>query len=244
MPNYLKKLLIDQEIKQVDFAEVANLSISTINKVINHRRSPSGITQYKILRALNEISGRKYDLLDIFPSAKGKESNSLDDSLLREDFALKAESITNELISFLSRHPEYLEKLQPRKFEELVADIIADMGYDVELTPASRDGGRDVLAYISTPLGRELTIVECKRYHRENIIGIELVRQFLWVLEHEDRANRGLIATTSFFSDEAKVIERKHKWRLGLRDYNALIEWLSQYGTWKHGEKSGLWLPK
>ena len=129
-------------------------------------------------------------------------------------------------------------------FEELVAEVVRDMGYDVELTPITRDGGRDVLAYLSTPLGRELTIIECKKHGYQNRIGVEFVRQFLWVLEREDEANRGLIATTTYFSKNAMMLEKNHRWRLGLRDFNHVAGWLADYGSWDNKNKSGLWIPQ
>ena len=164
--------------------------------------------------------------------------------ILSRDIAIKAKAITDELIRYLTHHPEYLDKLHPRQFEELIAEIVVDMGYSVELTPASRDGGRDVLAHMSTPLGGELTIIECKRFNHTRTVGIELVRQFLWVLEEEDRANRGIIATTSYFTSDAYILQNEHKWRLGLRDFNHLTEWLAQYGSWKNKRESGLWVPR
>jgi hypothetical protein len=36
----------------------------------------------------------------------------------------------------LAKHPEKMQDLTPRKFEELVAALFRAKGYDVELTPA------------------------------------------------------------------------------------------------------------
>ena len=44
-------------------------------------------------------------------------------------------------------HPELMRNLSPRKFEELVAELFSDMGYEVVLTPATRDGGFDFKAF-------------------------------------------------------------------------------------------------
>ena len=50
--------------------------------------------------------------------------------------------------------PDRLHELHPRRFEELVAELLAREGLDVELTPASKHGGRDVLAYANSSIER------------------------------------------------------------------------------------------
>jgi hypothetical protein len=49
--------------------------------------------------------------------------------------------VNEELIEHLKRHPEQFEHISPRDFERVVASIFSNQGFDVELTPASRDGG-------------------------------------------------------------------------------------------------------
>jgi DNA-binding transcriptional MerR regulator len=192
------------------------------------------------MRLIRDLQNRDYSLASIRKSLVKEWPNDGDLS----EHVRQVTTITQELVRFLAGHPDYLHRLSARKFEELVAEIVRDMGYDVELTPITRDGGRDVLAYLSTPLGRELTIIECKKYRQENRIGVEFVRQFLWVLEREDQANRGLIATTSYFSRTAMFLEKEHRWRLGLRDFNQITGWLADYGSWENRGNSGLWIPR
>jgi HJR/Mrr/RecB family endonuclease len=97
--------------------------------------------------------------------------------------------------------------LTPRKFEELIADLLADLGCDVELTPATRDGGKDILAYMTTPHGKLLCLVEAKKHRRDRPVGVELVRQLYGTLTDAD-ASSAMLVTTSSFSKEAKAFRR------------------------------------
>jgi len=151
--------------------------------------------------------------------------------------------INREFIKYLAMHPNAIYEIQPRRFELLVAELLTDMGYEVELTPETHDGGRDILAVMNLPLGKILTLVECKRYRPDRKVGIDIVRQFLWVLDREDRASCGVIATSSYFSAEAAATQDEHKWRLALRDFESLREWLGQYGTWTRSSTRGIWVP-
>ena len=53
-----------------------------------------------------------------------------------------------EMIKMLAMHPKDLHQLKPRKFEELIAELLRDMGYDVCLTPETHDHGRDIFAFL------------------------------------------------------------------------------------------------
>lgn len=159
--------------------------------------------------------------------------------------AIELNEINEALITYLSKHPHRMYDLDPRKFEELVAELLKDMGYEVHLTDFAKDGGRDILAVMTVPPNMKiLTIVECKRYHPGNPVGIEIVERFMYTIREFDKANAGLIATTSFFTEGARCIEEKYKWLLKLEDFSHMQGWLSNYGQWgRSSASSGLWLP-
>jgi HJR/Mrr/RecB family endonuclease len=138
------------------------------------------------------------------------------------------QQISAELIRYLALHPEKLNELNPRKFEELVAELFIDMGYEVDLTPATRDGGFDLRAVSKNEVGTALTLVECKRYTRDRKVGVELVRNLYGVVESES-ATKGLLVTTSFFTAEAQKFQQKREYRLGLADYRDVTDFLNNY---------------
>ena len=139
------------------------------------------------------------------------------------------ETVNAELIRYLARHPEKMRDLDPRTFEELVAELFEDMGYEVELTQRTRDGGRDLRAFRKEPYGTLLTLVECKRYGSNRTVGVGIVRSLYGVLE-EERASHAVIATTAFFSKDARELEKRLRLRMSLTDFNTLSEWLKNYG--------------
>jgi hypothetical protein len=50
-------------------------------------------------------------------------------------------NVNAELFAYLKKHPDSLHTFSPRQFEEVIAEILQDMGCEVELTPQTRDGG-------------------------------------------------------------------------------------------------------
>lgn len=177
---------------------------------------------------------------------KGLANNSNEDTIsaIAEINVIKDE-INAELIRYFARHPHKMYDLDPYKFENLVAALMKDMGYDVYHTSQTRDGGRDIIAVMKTPSNDQIvTIVECKRNRGDRVIGIDIVKSFLYTIREQDKANAGWIVTTSSFSPDAINKQQEYKWLLSLKDNNHLTAWCSNYGQWKRsGESGGLWLP-
>lgn len=149
--------------------------------------------------------------------------------------------VANEqLLKRLQSRPEGIHQIGHRKFEELIAELLSDMNFDVELTPPTRDGGRDVLAYWNTPMGRLLCLVEAKKYRQDRMVGISLVKNLYGTLMDE-QATSAMLVTTSDFSSDARKFEQKHRWQLGLKNYTDLVEWIGKYK--KPNSRSGLILP-
>jgi len=87
--------------------------------------------------------------------------------------------------------------LSPRELEVLVAALYRRLGYSVQLTPAARDGGRDVIARKSSP-GRSETIeIECKAHSAP--VGVEIARQLQGIVA-QSGANRGVLVTIGRFT--------------------------------------------
>lgn len=101
-----------------------------------------------------------------------------------------------ELLSTLSTNENLLD-LNPYKFETLIRDLFAKMGYETFKTWASRDGGVDCVAWFKEPAGKRKTVIQAKRY--SNAVGVSDVRDLLGTVQKE-RAGTGIIVTTSWFT--------------------------------------------
>lgn len=139
-------------------------------------------------------------------------------------------SANNKLITSLKQQPGDLRKLSSREFEELLADLLRDMGWDVELTKQTRDNGADILAYMNTDIGRLLCLVEAKHYREDRKIGVDLVRTLYGTL-CDAQANSAMLVTSSSFTSDAKTFQQKHKYQLNLREYADVVDWILKFGS-------------
>jgi HJR/Mrr/RecB family endonuclease len=145
-----------------------------------------------------------------------------------EDATLVTTSIDEEIKKYLKKHPLKLYELSPRKFEELVASILKDLGFDVELTQATRDGGRDIIAHVRNAVSSYLTHIECKRYAPDNKVSVGIIREVIGV-HHLHKATKSIIVTTSFFSADAIKEAQRMENQLDLKDFNDIKGWLQRY---------------
>lgn len=135
--------------------------------------------------------------------------------------------VETKLIEHFHRHPEELHKLPSRRFEELIAELFKGFGYEVELTQQTRDGGKDVIAVRKTEVEVKY-LIECKRPGIGKRISVGTVRELLGVKTSE-KATKAILATTVYFSPDAKELIEKHQWELEGRDFDGLRDWLRDY---------------
>lgn len=156
------------------------------------------------------------------------------------------ETVNAELLAYLRRHPQDFEMLPPRRFEELIAEVLASFGWAVELTAQSRDGGYDLFAISSDRAGPKSSwVVECKRYRADRRVGIEIARG-LYCVKQELKVSNAMIVTTSDFSSEVRKFAGS-RYDMDLRNMQSIIEWLDTYrprpGGRLHSDGSRLILP-
>jgi len=161
--------------------------------------------------------------------------------VLHEDFIpMVSQEASQQLVSVsreywgnlfvkIRNNPHLLRSMTPRAFEELVAELLDREGLEVKLTPPSKDGGRDILAYAQTIAGQHLYLVECKHYRPDRPVGVGIVRALYGVVTVEN-ATAGIIVTTSSFTSGALAFRDLVKHRLELRDYSNLVQWLRGSG--------------
>ena len=166
--------------------------------------------------SVDEALARLRDRLEAnFP---GPELPGGSASAAARELDIRVSAVNAELIRRLIARPELMYELRPRQFEELMAELFERQGFDVELTKQTRDGGVDLYLIQHTPAGRLLTLVDAKRNAPDRPVGVGVVRQLYGVVEAQ-KASAGLVATTSFFSPDAKKLQEEIPFRLALKDY-------------------------
>lgn len=178
------------------------------------------------------LTAFRYPLAEYFE----EELETIDESEVYADKALIAPAPIQllrkgkELIRYIAESPGRIFQMSPRNFEEFVGELFYADGFEVELTPQTRDGGCDLIVSQTDVLGisREY-VVECKQYSQENKIGLDIIQRLVGVAVNRD-AYAGLVVTTSTFTADARKCALKSKLQIELKDYHSLLEWIKRHG--------------
>ena len=108
-------------------------------------------------------------------------------------------------------------------FEDLISKLIASLGYKVEQTKKSGDGGIDIIAHSYEPIIAGKYLIQCKRQKKP--VGEPVLRDLFGVVTAE-KANKGILITNSRFSPNA--IDFSKGKQIELIDGNLLIELLEK----------------
>ena len=134
-------------------------------------------------------------------------------------------SIIEEENTLSALAAENINNLSGVEFERVCQLLVENMGFSVETTKASGDGGIDLIAYNSQPLLSGKYIIQCKRY--TGSVGEPIIRDLYGVVMSE-RANKGILMTTGHCTKSAENFAKGKP--IELIDGIAMQELFSQYG--------------
>jgi predicted helicase len=111
-----------------------------------------------------------------------------------------------EIRNYLTEKYESRFQVHPRLFEEVVASVFKDMGYEASITSYSSDGGIDVI------LQRGFCKIGVQVKRHKNSIKVEQIRSLAGALVLGN-LTRGIFVTTSCFQSGVKETLRKYQVR-------------------------------
>jgi len=143
-----------------------------------------------------------------------------------------------ELIRRIDNDPRLIYSIQPREFEKVVEQLFRDEGFDTRLTPATRDGGKDIVATKMGPNGKPVVFyIECKRKEEGNKVDVGIVRE-LFGVQTADGIDQACLVTSSYFTRDAIDFANRKNVMMTLVDGNELRNMIrisvSRYTNWPY----------
>lgn len=122
---------------------------------------------------------------------------------------------------------EYLEKINPYDFQDMVGALLEAMGYYVSwISPPGKDGGLDILAW-TDPLGTKPPRIKVQVKRRSDNIPVQELRSFMAVLGDDEV---GLFVTTGGFTKDAEDESRAQSHRkITLINRDRFVELWQEY---------------
>ena len=147
--------------------------------------------------------------------------------------------VSQALIRLIANDVAVLDYLEWRDVERVAAEVFSGLGFEAELTPGSKDGGKDVILACTVNGAQARYYVEVKHWRSATRVGASAVEQLLRVIVRE-RAEGGLFLSTYGFTENAfeqlTTFDRE-KLRFGDKDKIVTLckSWVKA--------RAGLWSP-
>lgn len=115
----------------------------------------------------------------------------------------------------------WLQQLTPTEFEQYIAHLFKNLGYTVEVTGASHDGGIDVIA----EKNGVTHYIQCKKFITRQV-PVGAVRDFYGAMADKGARAKGFFITTNTFTLEAEKFAENTP--IELIDGSKLAEYIQQ----------------
>lgn len=128
--------------------------------------------------------------------------------------------LVKRLALVIAERPGELRALFWRQVEELVGVLFAGLGFEVEVTPPSADGGKDVICTCTVEGTKRKYYIEVK--HHQTDVAAGYVKSFVQVVAN-DRTDGGLYLSTGGFGPSAFQVVAEVGRPVALGDSNKLV---------------------
>jgi len=160
----------------------------------------------------------------VFRDIEWQDVRQLDDLFQSENLAtFHGKYFDQRFVDFLAGNGEELPNIQWRQFEGLTAEYFGRQGYKVVLGPGRDDDNIDVRAWADGNVGPPTILIQCKREKKE--VGKVVVKALYADILHE-RAESGLIVTTSALSPGAEKIRTARGYPIEEADRAKVLQWI------------------
>lgn len=156
---------------------------------------------------------------------------------LRVQFLVR--SISHEFAKLVAVDALALDHLEWRDVERLIERVMAGIGFSTELTPPSKDGGKDLIVRCSIRNRNESYIVELKHWRAGKPVVKGAVSNFLKVILREKRDGGLFLSTSGYALNASEAISELTTQRLRLGGRTKIVRLCQTYVR----AASGLWNP-
>lgn len=215
---------------------IVTATVDGLNRVMFF--STSGFTRNTIQTAHLYLPVQ-IELLDIDALKAWVERIEIDSNIDRLEVDQILRVISRRFAQLIAEDARNLDKLEWRHLEMTLAEVFEGIGFLVELTPGSKDKGKDIILECRVSGNRHTYIVEVKHWRAGNRVGKSTLKDFLNVIVRESRQG-GLFLSTSGYCDNAfEMLTEIDRERLKFGNEDKVVSLCKTYMK----IDSGIWSP-
>lgn len=153
--------------------------------------------------------------------------------------------MSEEMARAVARDPAALDYLEWRDLERMVHAVLQGLGFDAELTPGSKDGGKDIIVRLTEGALTRSFAVELKHWRSGKGVGVDAVRDFVSVVAREQHESGLFLSTSGYTTALTAALTEIERQRVRLGSENKVVNlcrtWVRSEGTlWQQVDGASL----
>lgn len=147
--------------------------------------------------------------------------------------------LSRKLIDLIIRNPRYLDEVEWREMERMLAEVFEGLGFGVRLTPGSKDGGKDIVLTCKVASQTHTYYIEVKHWRSGQRVGSGAIKDFLNVIVNEEISGGLYLSTYGFCSNAIESLTEIQRQTIRFGTENKVVSLCKSYVK----ATSGIWSP-
>jgi restriction endonuclease Mrr len=149
------------------------------------------------------------------------------------------EVVSRRFAELVAKNPRRLDELEWRDMERMLAEVFDGIGFSVELTPGSKDGGKDIILRCEVSGKSRTYIVEIKHWRSGSRVGADATKDFLNVIIREGRSGGLYLSTYGYTNTAFESLSEIERRKLRFGSEEKIVGLCKTYVKLR----SGIWSP-
>lgn len=156
------------------------------------------------------------------------------------EITILRKSLSQKLIALIAKHPGYLEGIEWRELEYLMAEVFERLGFSAKITPGSKDGGKDIILQCHVASSVRKYYVEIKHWRSGQRVGQRAMKEFLSVIVNEEISGGLYLSTYGYCSNAIESLTEIERKQLRFGDEVKIVSLCKTYQK----AVTGVWMPE
>lgn len=159
--------------------------------------------------------------------------NELQINIIRQE-------ISKKFIDLIVKNPRYLDLIEWREMEYLLTEIFERLGFSAQLTPGSKDGGKDIILTCRVASQTNTYYIEVKHWRSGQRVGSSAIKEFLNVIVHQEISGGLFLSTYGFCNNAIESLTEIQRKSIRFGTENKIVSLCRSYIK----ATSGIWSPE
>ncbi|WP_299867641.1 restriction endonuclease [uncultured Roseobacter sp.] len=147
--------------------------------------------------------------------------------------------LSKKLAELIAEDRKALMHIEWRQLEIVIATCLEGLGYQVELTPSSKDGGKDIVASCHLRGRKRTYYIEVKHWRSGKKVGDQVVFDFIQVNLSANTSGGVILSSSGFNGAAYSILLELEPVRIQIKGTETISYLCKQFAQMK----SGLWQP-